>query len=278
MEARSERIGWKHLGTALVLLIGSMSFGGPADAADRSSDTWKEARIWTSFALNEHLNPFKLDVGVTKGQAQLSGTVQSDVERDLAIEIARSVDGIKDVESEIVVDPSAARSDEQDDGERGFGEAVSDATTAAAIKSQLLWNKHTDGLKVNVDVNRGTAVLEGTADSDAALDLAERIAANTDGVEDVDNRLKIAKAEAEADADTGEQAATAVSDAWVATKVRSVLIWNREVPAHSIDVEVENGEVTLLGNVDNGAQKNLAAELAGNVRGVDEVSNQLSVS
>ena len=271
MEAETQGRGCSRLAAGLMLVVASLGVIAPAAADDRSSDTWKEARIWTSYALNEHLNPFKLEVAVDKGRAVLTGTVQTDVERDLAIEIARSVNGVEDVESEIVVDPGARERNDAPENERRFGERVSDATTAAAIKSQLLWNKHTDGLQVDVDVDRGRVVVKGIADSDTERELAERIAGNTDGVEDVENRIRVAKKSEASEKSVGET----VSDAWLATKVRSVLVWTREVPAPSIDVEVEDGSVTLTGSVDSPAQAELAVELADNVRGVRTVDNRL---
>lgn len=275
MEANTKGISWKALGLATVLALGSVSIGDQAQAADRGSDAWKEARIWTTFTLNQHLNPFELDVDVSGSTAVLSGTVQSDVSRDLAVEVARSVDGIESVDSRIVVDPSLETERDTDhEGERSFGERVSDATTAAAIKSQLLWNAHTDGLQVDVDVKHGIAILEGTADSDATRELAARIAGNTDGVNEVVNRLELDR-ESESN---GKDLSGVVSDSWVATKVKSVLIWNREVPAHSIDVEVDNGVVTLHGEVDNDAQAELAVELADDLRGVRDVHSELTVS
>ena len=63
-----------------------------------------------------------------------------------------------------------------------------------------------------------------------------------------------------------------VSDSWITTKVRSTLIFSSNVPARSIGIDTTDGVVTLDGEVDNGATRDLAVELAADIRGVREVN------
>ena len=53
---------------------------------------------------------------------------------------------------------------------------------------------------------------------------------------------------------------------------------NGELDASDIEVNVEDGTVTLTGSVENRFMKRLAEDLAGNVAGISDVSNQLKVS
>jgi len=55
-----------------------------ATAGDQPSGSWMKASLMTSYTLNRQLNPFKIDADVQNGVATLRGTVDSEVERDLA--------------------------------------------------------------------------------------------------------------------------------------------------------------------------------------------------
>ena len=63
-----------------------------------------------------------------------------------------------------------------------------------------------------------------------------------------------------------------VSDAWITAKVKSTFAYSRNVDGHEISVDTKNGAVTLKGSADTGAERDLAIELAKNVRGVTSVN------
>lgn len=69
--------------------------------------------------------------------------------------------------------------------------ATSDTAITTAVKSKLLANSSTSGMDIHVETNHGVVTLSGTVGSDAEKDLAERIARNTDGVNDVTNDLEV---------------------------------------------------------------------------------------
>lgn len=243
-----------------------------ADADDeRGSDVWAEASIVTSYTLNTQLNPFDISADVENGRATLTGTVESEIEKNLAGEIARGADGVTSVDNQIRVDPKVAY--DQDREENGFFRSVSNATTAAQVNSKLLWNSNTSGTDINVAASGSTVTLTGTVASDAERQLAEEIALNTDGVRRVDNQLKV-------DPDhksMAEAAETTVSDAWITTKVKSTLAYSRNVSALDINVDTNEGEVTLTGTVESKAQGQEALDLARNVVGVKNVNDQLTI-
>lgn len=164
-----------------------------ADATPALADALVEGQLWATYALNEHLNPFDLKVDVQGDTATLEGKVDEDVKKDLAEQIALSIDDIDKVDNRIqVVDevPEAAKRVVKE-GERGFGDRVRDATTTASVKSKLLWNRNTAGLAIKVSTENGVVRLEGEADSSASRDLAGRLAANTDGVDEVINGIEV---------------------------------------------------------------------------------------
>lgn len=258
--------------TAGIIALSPMSaFAADADTSRQLSEARQEGSVVTAITLNRHLNPFSIDVEVKDGTAVLTGEVESDVDRDLAEQVALSVDGVQKVDNQLTVDANAERSERDD---KSMSQRFENATTTASVKSKLLWNSNTEGLDINVSTSNGVVTLEGTADSAEAKQLAEQLAANTDGVRSVQNNITVsgeattaAKAQHSAD-DAGE----AISDAWITSKVKSSFLLSRNLDGLDIKVKTKNGQVTLSGQVNTAAEKELAVETARNIRGVTDVN------
>jgi osmotically-inducible protein OsmY len=251
-------------------------------AADTASQNITEARqetqIWTTYALSPYLRASDLKVSVHAGKATLTGIVEESVDKDLAKQIALGVDGVKDVDNQIVINPDYTVPPRSSTSERSYGEAIEDASITTRVKSKLMWSKYTDGLTTDVDTRNGKVSLIGNADSGAAKDLAGRLAMNTRGVVSVDNQLivksPVAKGAKETTAEFAKTETTAVSDTWITTKVKSTFMYSRNVDGSDIQVTTASGIVTLSGKVDSGAERALAIELAKNVRGVKSVHSK----
>jgi osmotically-inducible protein OsmY len=239
------------------------------------SELWAEARLITTYSLNEHLNPFDIDVDVEGDTVILAGTVEDQAQRELAVRLARELSGIDNVDDRLEVAPAGDTVAPANPVYR----AVEEANTSTRVKLQLLWREPIDGLLVNVMTRGGTVVLTGQVRSEDASQLAERIARRTSGVAEVENRLQVdpeAGLAAEAEGAV-ESAVSTATDAWITTRVAASLRCDRAVDAERIDVSTEDGVVTLSGRVPSLAQKRLAAEIAGDIQGVREVTNALGV-
>jgi hyperosmotically inducible periplasmic protein len=66
-------------------------------------DSVVTTRVKTKFAKDETVSALAISVETLKGVVQLSGFAKSAAEKQRAEELARSVDGVKDVENDIVV-------------------------------------------------------------------------------------------------------------------------------------------------------------------------------
>jgi osmotically-inducible protein OsmY len=157
-------------------------------------DAWLDGKLETALLFNEHLNSFSIDTEVRNGVAYLSGAVESDIDRDLAGEIAESIKGVSKVENKLVVDKARIAADKNSDrsvDQNGFKQAVANATLTARIKSELLVNKNTAGLSINVDSKNGDVTLSGEVKSDEEKELAAKIADNTNGEGSVTNNLRV---------------------------------------------------------------------------------------
>src|SRR5881296_4679465 len=93
---------------------------------ERTGDSLHDAaitmRIKTTYLFNGHLNPFRINVDTHDGVVTLHGTVPSDVHGDLAAEIAKNADGVREVQNELRLAPSG--SDGPDEADKSFGDAV----------------------------------------------------------------------------------------------------------------------------------------------------------
>lgn len=259
--------------TISMLSLGTLSaHAADGDMSRQLTEARQEGSVWTAFALNRHLSPFAIDVDIEHGVATLTGEVESDVERDLAEQVALGVEGVTEVDNRLQV--SGEEVQRQADSERSFSARINDATTTATVKSKLLWNRNTEGLDIKVSTRNGIVTLEGQAQSDAASELAERLARNTEGVRQVDNQLKVT-----AEAGTAERAreqvdnaGSAISDAWITSKVKSSFLFSSSLDGLDISVDTREGNVTLSGQVASEAEKSLAIETAENIRGVRDVN------
>jgi osmotically-inducible protein OsmY len=180
-------------------LITALTLTGPLVAADSSTfegsakDAWITGKIETVYTLNPHLSPFRIDTDVTDGRVVLTGTVESDIDRDLAAELAKGVAGVLEVKNELQVadNARAATAPTGIQNRRDFGSWVDDATTTAAVKSKLIHNPNTKGLQIDVDTHDDVVTLNGRVKTSVESDLAEQIARNTGDVEQVRNNLVV---------------------------------------------------------------------------------------
>ena len=76
-------------------------------------------------------------------------------------------------------------------GHRTAGESISDASITASVKTRLLADQRTDGLKIDVDTQSGVVYLSGEVDSSEEVKVAESIAKRVDGVASVENNLRV---------------------------------------------------------------------------------------
>ncbi|VXD03869.1 Osmotically-inducible protein OsmY, contains BON domain [Pseudomonas sp. 8Z] len=225
----------------------------------------QEGSIWTAFALNRHLNPFKLKVDVKDNRATLNGRVESNVQKDLAEQVALSVEGIEAVDNRIEIDPAI-----NEGNPPGLVQRLDDATLAATVKSKLLWNSDTRGLNIQVRSENGAITLSGNAQTPAAKELAGELAENTEGVSEVFNHLSISTADSSStEVQTAvEEARENISDGWITSKVKASLLYSRNLDGLNIEVNTQEGLVTLRGKVLSSAEKRLAMDIARNIRGV----------
>jgi len=260
---------------ALVLSAATFWFGATAmsvyaqDPADQLVNARHEATISATYSLNPYLQGDEIHVKVQEGKVELTGSVDDEVRKDLAKQIALGVEGITSVDNNLLVDSDRERA-VSESTERSFAEVVEDASITAAVKSKLMWSRQHNALDVTVETHTGVVTLTGTAGSSEARAMAVDLAMDTRGVVSVDNQLTIDSTMEIADEAAGSFGQS-VSDTWITTKVKSTYAMSSNVTGRDISVTTANGIVTLTGTVDSGEERELAVQLAKNINGVNEV-------
>jgi len=120
---------------------------------------------------------------------------------------------------------------------------------------------------IKTESKNGAVILTGTVSESSHKALAENTVENLPGVKSVDNQLTV-KGEAPAEH----------SDAWIGWKVKSALLFHRDVSAMGTTVYVKDGIVTLQGEATSIAQKELTTEYAKDVDNVKEVKNEMTIA
>jgi osmotically-inducible protein OsmY len=173
------------------LLVGTQAFGAEREGPAR--DAWIDGKLEGVYLLNRHLNGFAIDTEVENGVVHLTGKVESDIDRDLAGEIAKGIDGVVEVDNDLLISADS-RVTHKAGEERSFGEWVDDATTTAAVKAKLFGNANTKGMKIDVDTRGDVVTLSGQVASAEEKSLAGELAQNTGDVKDVNNKLVVQRA------------------------------------------------------------------------------------
>ena len=137
----------------------------------------------------------------------------------------------------------------------------------SSAKKSYVFKTYLKDDSIKTESKNGDVTLTGTVAENSHKSLAENTVESLPGVKSVDNQLKI----------KGESPAEH-SDGWVGTKVKTTLLFPRNVSATKTDVNVKDGVVTLTGEASSQAQKELTAEYASDVEGVKEVKNEMTVA
>jgi osmotically-inducible protein OsmY len=155
-----------------------------ADQPSEHSDQWISMKVKTALTFHKNVSASATEVHTENGVVTLSGTAGSEAKKELTGEYARDVDGVTDVRNDLVVAGSQHET---------MGEKVDDASITAQIKTTLLFRKSTHALATQVRTRDGVVTLHGEARTAGERDLVTRLAEDTKGVKQVNNRMTLRK-------------------------------------------------------------------------------------
>jgi osmotically-inducible protein OsmY len=193
------------------------------------------------------------DVGVEVDNAvvTLTGTVSSWAKRIAAQDAAHRVAGVLDVANDIQVrvPGSAGRTDTE---------------IAQAVRTALEWDVLVPDKRIQSTVSTGHVTLTGTVDYWSQRDDAERVVRNLDGVRAITNQIELRPSHP-VDADD------------VRASIAAALERHADRHARDIQLEVQEGRVTLSGIVHSWSEREAAVAAARSTAGVKEVTSRLRI-
>jgi osmotically-inducible protein OsmY len=134
------------------------------------------------------------------------------------------------------------------------------------VMAELKWDPSINATKIGVEVDNGVATLSGHVENYAQKWSAERAAQKVCGVKALAVEIEVVL-----------QGANNRSDADIARTARNVLEWTTNWPKDHVKVIVENGWISLSGELDYEYQRQLATASVRHLMGVTGVSNQITV-
>lgn len=148
------------------------------------SDAWMAFKIRGSLLVKADVSAAATDVSVNNGVVTLTGTADSEAQKELTGIYAKEIDWVKSVQNDIVV-KAKSEDDEKVDA------AMDDASITAQVKYSLLNHKSTHALKTSVSTIDGVVVIGGVAASDAEKSLVGKLAKDIRGVKSVTNNMTV---------------------------------------------------------------------------------------
>lgn len=161
-----------------------------------------------------------------------------------------------------------------------------DSTITSAVENSLSADQDLKGLDIDVNTDHGVVTLDGYVPTQSLADRAVSVAEKVDNVKSVNSQLQVGKKDtASSDIDKLEQqakkgiqkAGQTVEDASITAEIKLKFAKDDLVKASSIDVDTNNGVVTLNGTVTSQAEADRAVELTHRVEGVKNVRSKLIV-
>jgi osmotically-inducible protein OsmY len=224
-------------------------------------DSEIKPEVESRLKLDPYVNEDLINVYVEDGHVMLDGIVGTLEERNIAYRKAL-INGVHSVDATSLAIQWWAEANMQ---KRDKYTSMTDEEIQDAVNSSLMYDPRVSSYKISVDADSGIITLSGTVDNMEAKKVAAEDARNTEGVWIVDNNINVIDN-------------TKRSDNIIMQDIETALSWNSITESHQIDVEVEDNVVTLSGNVETRFEKNTAADLVANVKGVTDIKNDINVS
>ena len=150
-----------------------------------SSDAWLSDKLKISLLFHRSVNAGKAEVTVKEGVVTLRGFADSQAQKDLTTEYAKDIDGVKEVQNEMIVTEAS------NDALRTPREKIDDASITAQVRMALLLHRSTSVLSTSVITKRGVVTVGGKAANAAEKSLVSKLVEDINGVKRVKNRMTL---------------------------------------------------------------------------------------
>jgi len=242
----------KNLPALLVLFAGPIALFALPET-DRKIDDAAKASYNYRAVLGNHVA-----VKAHDGVAKLTGIVGDRDLKVLAEDTVSNLPGVARVDNQITLDPAIAEH--------------SDGWIAIKLRTQLLVRCIVSADNTTVRVENGVVTLTGTANSQSQKELTGEYAKEIEGVKSVKNDIVVNAAPVPAES-MGEEN----DDASISSQVKYLLLTHRSTSALKTKVTTVDNCVVITGEAANDAERSIAGKLAGSIRGVMAVTNNMTV-
>jgi osmotically-inducible protein OsmY len=215
-----------------------------------------------ALALHRDLSDRPITVEADGDMITLTGHVADENEKVQAEQVVRSVTGIEVVENLLEVSPDLKSA--ETGTERSIGQKLDDAAVGTKVRASLALHKDLKDLDLGIRVRSGTVYLEGEVESPVQAETARRWILTVDGVERVENFLRVPEAEQ--------------TDGELAERIEDALTGNENLSPYRLRAILRNGTLVLVGEVATGAESDLAEMLAERVAGGRKLKNEIRVA
>lgn len=145
--------------------------------------------------------------------------------------------------------------------------AISDTDITAKVKLGMTGLKSLQGSRIKVTTTYGVVTLDGTVPGPKAKTAADDVALSVDGVQGVDDNLRIPHSNK-----TVAKTERLVSDTWITTKVKSDILADSVSKGFDVNVVTTRGMVVLKGSLANQDAIDHVKDIAEKVNGVKGVN------
>ena len=227
-----------------------------------SQDAATASKVRTALLLSKNVSAFDIKVEAKQGEVTLTGQVPSPEIKAVAGAIAQDTSGVKQLQNDIAINPSAERNSQME----GLGGRVADLEIKTVISDAFLKSTDVKDQAIEAQVTNRVATLSGTVQTANQKYAAEQITWQVSGVQGVINKINV----------TSSQATPEGPDEKLARRVEFELYSTKAISVKSVQVHSQSGTITLTGNVASRAEKLLAEKVAQTVEGVRKVVNNLT--
>jgi len=153
----------------------------PAERSDR----WIALKVRAALLFHRNVSLVDKKVAVVDGVVTLTGTAASEAERELAVQYAADVQGVKSVVDQLQIPGAGPAST------RTIGARIDDAAVTAQLKYELATHRATSALHTDVSTRDGVVTIQGHAANGAEKDLVTQLAQSIKGVKAVRNEMLV---------------------------------------------------------------------------------------
>jgi hyperosmotically inducible periplasmic protein len=241
--------------------------------AEQPEDAWLTTKAKTVLLTDDLVNGVGIRVDTFDAHVTLHGKVNSEAEKAQAERHVRAIEGVADVRNLLAVVPQ---------GDRRLT-AITDEAIQNAVRLALETDRSLALSSIRVkSVNKGVVVLSGDAKTLSAHRRAIARARSVDGVRQVASEIQSPNefADHEIWKDDGKVVdadSEGYSDGWITTKAKLSLMTDPGISPLAVNIDTEDGVVTLFGTVNTAADKARAANEVKKIEGVLRVENELQV-